>query len=70
MGPLVKLVNTTARSPFSGTGVVKHVVKYVRPYRQSPQVRVLPALSNVMVTLKVMTMIFLAVTQLRHLKLA
>lgn len=52
LGPLVKLVNTTARSPFSGTGVVKHVVKYVRPYRQSPQVRVLPALSNVMAAAK------------------
>lgn len=52
LGPLVKLVNTTVHSPFSGTGVVKHVVKYIRPYRQSPQVKVLPALSNVMAAAK------------------
>jgi len=52
LGPLVQLVNTTARSPFSGTGVVKHVVKYVRPYRQSDQVKVVPALSKVMAAAK------------------
>lgn len=48
LGPLVQLVNTTARSPFSGTGVIKHVVKYERPYRQSKDVKVVPALANVM----------------------
>lgn len=52
LGPVVQLVNTTARSPFSGTGVVKHVVKYVRPYRQSDQVKVVPALSKVMAAAK------------------
>lgn len=52
LGPLVQLVNTTSRSPFSGTGVIKHVVKYVRPYRQSDQVKVVPALSKVMAAAK------------------
>lgn len=52
LGPLVQLVNTTARSPFSGTGVIKHVVKYTRPYRQSDQVKVVPALAKVMAAAK------------------
>ncbi|WP_203640273.1 phosphatase PAP2 family protein [Levilactobacillus andaensis] len=52
LGPLVKLVDTTARSPFSGTGIVKHVVRYVRPYRQSTDVKVVPALSKVMAAAK------------------
>lgn len=48
LGPVVQLVNTTSRSKFSGTGTIKHVVQYERPYRQSTDVKPLPALSKIM----------------------
>lgn len=48
LGPMVKLMNTTSYQPFTATGVVKHVVKYLRPYRQSSEVKVVPALAKVM----------------------
>ncbi|WP_367296153.1 phosphatase PAP2 family protein [Levilactobacillus yonginensis] len=48
LGPIVSLLNHNSYTAYSGTGVIKDVVKYKRPYRQSSEVKPLPALVNVM----------------------
>ena len=49
LGAMVQLVNLTRANTYGGTGVAKQVIKYVRPYRQSPKtVFPNPYLVNVM----------------------
>ncbi len=48
LGNLVSLVNLDESSSWSSTGTPKAYIQYVRPYRQSSQVTVIPALKNVM----------------------
>ncbi|WP_283679240.1 phosphatase PAP2 family protein [Lentilactobacillus sp. Marseille-Q4993] len=52
LGDLVKLVNLTENSDWSGTGTPKSYIQFTRPYRQSDQVSVNPALKNVMANAK------------------
>ncbi|MCH4170167.1 MAG: phosphatase PAP2 family protein [Lactobacillus sp.] len=48
LGSVVKLVDLTEGSAWSGTGTPKAYIKFTRPYRQSDQVKVNPYLTNVM----------------------
>ena len=48
LGPLVSFLILNSSGPFTGTGTIKSVVRYKRPYRWSPEVKPLPALSKLM----------------------
>lgn len=47
LGPVVKLIDLTAKSNFSSSGTPKQYFKYIRPYRQSHQVKVPSVLVDV-----------------------
>lgn len=47
LGAAVKLIDLTAKSPFSSSGTPKLYFKYIRPYRQSNQVKVPAVLADV-----------------------